>query len=208
MEEKNDILSDWKLRSKPPIPVGFFDQFLIDLMNRINEESGFLGQLKKSKKPELPAGYFDTLPLSFESEPTSFSLDNLEKTDLPKLPPNYFEDFESKIMAAVDQDKKGSVKRTRIIPMRVLAVITSVAAAILLIVSIIDFTTDPELVIPVAETEEDVYDTYLTYLDESDIIDYIIDNDIDLEDTTDQIQDEDYFDYSEADIEDYYLELL
>ncbi len=75
---------------------------------------------------------------------------------------------------------------------------------------VVDFNKEQDIpeVIAEVESEEEVFDTYLTYLDEEEIIDFIVDNDINVEDSTSSIEVEDYFDYSEDDIEDYYLDEL
>jgi len=57
------------------------------------------------------------------------------------------------------------------------------------------------------ETEES-YDAYLTYLDEDEIIDYIIETGIEIESVNEELNDQSYDDYSVQDIEDYYLETL
>jgi hypothetical protein len=219
VENKKDILEGLKKAQRPVVPDGFFNQFWIDLMQRIEQESGVLGQLKKAEKPAIPEDFFSNLTASFSPEDSPFTLENLQKSKKPTLPVGYFDESADRIMEAVkatnNEDKKGG----RIINMRMVRLISLVAATIAIVFTVIHFSSDPndgfivedvpENNIPEIElTVEDNYDDYLVYLDEDEIIDYIIENDIEIEDTVDVIDFEDYSDFSEEDIEEYYLDLL
>lgn len=211
MTEKNDIVSFWKLRSKPTIPDGFFDQFSVDLMQKIEQESGFLGQLTKSKKPTLPDGFFDQLMNDMPVAESDFSLDELTKRDLPTLPVGYFDHFNAQLAETIQKDIKTTATKSRVIPLRIIAAVSAVAASIVLVISVVNYSSNSvESDIQVAElaSEEEVYDAYLTYLDEDEIIDYIVENDIEIGEGSDSVHVEDYLDYSAQDIEDFYLELL
>jgi len=214
MKDKKDILSDWQLRDKPQVPSGFFDHFADNLMERIESESGILGQLKKSKKPGVPDGFFDNLLSGIEADANqkqeeTYLVDQLNKRSLPEVPTNYFEQFENAILEKVQNMEDRSAKRGRVISLRLITTITSIAAAIAIIFSIVDFSAnDPQKgAAPIVEEANEMADNYLAYMDEDELIDYIIEYDIEIDDTTDLIEYEDYDDFSGEDIEDYYLDL-
>ncbi len=218
MENKKDILNGLRKSQRPTVPDGFYDQFWSDLMERIQNESGILGQLKKTEKPAIPEDFFANLTSSITAEEPTFSVDELQKREKPTLPVNYFDQSTEQIMAAVKAEEKK--KGGKVINMRLVTIISAVAAAIAIIFTVINFSGPtkengvaydeiPKDSIPqeVISTEDD-YDDYLAYLDEDEIIDYIIENDIEIEDSTEMVEYEDYFDFSEEDIEDYYFDLL
>ncbi len=220
MENKKDILNGLKKSQRPTVPDGFYDQFWSDLMERIQNESGILGQLKKTEKPGVPQDFFANLTSSIVAEEPTFVVDELQKREKPTLPANYFDQNTERIMAAVKAEGKDQKKGGKVINMRLVTIISAVAAAILIIFTVINFSgptkengmandTTPKDSIPqeVISTEDD-YDDYLAYLDEDEIIDYIIENDIEIEDSTEIVEYEDYLDFSEEDIEDYYFDLL
>lgn len=212
MIEKNTILSSLPLRTKPNVPDGFFEQFSADLMLKIEEETGFLGQLTKSKKPDLPDGYFDQLVNPIFSTESSFNLDELSKRNLPPIPAGYFDRFNSDLLEKIKKEQKNdSGRKGRIIPLRIIAAIGAVAASIAVIFSVVNSMYSNKQIdagLVETQTEETLYDTYLTYLDEDEIIDYIIENDIEISDADDPLNDDDYLDYSAEDVEEFYLELL
>jgi hypothetical protein len=62
---------------------------------------------------------------------------------------------------------------------------------------------------PVVKVEsEESFDAYLTYLNEDEIIDYIIETDMEMESINEELNDQSYDNYSVQDIEEYYLETL
>lgn len=212
MDDKKDILSNWKRRKCPPVPDSFFEQFLERLMLRIEDESGILGELKKSEKPEVPQDFFNELLSGLPENESTFNVEELKKGKLPELPTDYFTKSEEQIMELIQQES--STKKGRIIPIRIVAAVTTIAAVFAIIFMTVDFgnensgnfagTDDPISSDTTGVITEENYDTYLTYLDESEIIDYIIENDIEIEDTT--VQYDEYLDYSEDDLEDFYLD--
>ena len=209
MKDENNILNQLKRREKPAVPVDFFDRFSDELMLRIETESGILGQLKKAEKPTVPEGFFDTLLPDVTTDEAAFSVADLKKSPLPSLPANYFEEFSDQLMETIHPEEK---KKGRIIPMRLISAVVAVAAVFTLIFTVVDFGNEPQedshSVAPLAEVEEEEqYDDYLAYLDEAEIIDFIVESNIELENTTDEIQYEDYSEFSGEDLEEYYLEL-
>jgi len=220
VENKKDILNGLRKSQRPTVPDGFYDQFWSDLLKRIQDESGILGQLKKTEKPAVPENFFANLTSSIAAEEPILSVDELQKREKPTLPANYFDQSMELIMAAVKAEGQNKKKGGKVINMRLVTIISAVAAAIAIIFTVINFSgptkengfandDTPMDSIPqeVISTEDD-YDDYLAYLDEDEIIDYIIENDIEIEDSIEMVEYEDYFDFSEEDIEDYYLDLL
>lgn len=213
MENEKDILADWKLRKKPEVPEGFFDRFVDDLMVRIESESGILSQLKKSKKPEVPEGFFDSIMAGIDEQTTKESvsetgvLEELKLTSKPVLPTGYFEDFENRLMDKIENEGK----RGRVIPMRIITTVISIAAVFAIIFTVVDFNDNPNDSEAMAgienELKEEAYDDYIAYMDEDELIDYIIENDIETEDTTNTVDYDEYSDFSEDELLDYYLDL-
>jgi len=214
MDENKDILSNWKKRRRPVIPNGFFDRFIEELMQRIESESGVLSQLQKTEKPDVPEGFFDKLLDGITSESNGFELDELKKKELATLPTNYFENSAETIMTLVSEEEHSETnKGGRIVPLRIATAIAAIAAVIAVVFMVVDFKSRgdhfagneyPDLTDTITITTEENFDTYLTYLDESEIIDYIIENDIEIEDTLDQY--DEYLDYSEDDLDEFYLD--
>ncbi|MFT5820231.1 MAG: hypothetical protein ACI8ZM_001470 [Crocinitomix sp.] len=221
MENKKDILSGLRKSQKPVVPDGFYDQFWTDLIQRIENESGFLGQLKKTEKPAVPENFFANLTASIGigEEEEAGPFDQLRKRVRPTLPANYFDQSTDRIMAAVKADVKND-KKGRVINMRLVTIVCAVAAALLIIFTVINFSgegdEDNRAAIDKPDEndsnqellEDENYDDYLAYLDEDEIIDYIIEYDIEIEDTADMVDFDDYSEFSEEDIEDYYFDLL
>lgn len=205
MENKNDILSTLKLRQKLELPVGFFANFADNLMDEIEVENGILGQLKKAEKPSLPAGFFDDFEIE---QPT---LNTLIKAEKPAVPNGFFETFEAKIGRATEQK---TFKKGRILPMSALLWVGSVAALFIAFFTVYQFWGTPTQLennsstLIAATVNETSFDTYSTYLQEDDIIDFIVDNEIEItESRTVEISEETYDLFSEEDLEDFYLEL-
>jgi len=85
--------------------------------------------------------------------------------------------------------------------MRYVAAVASAAAVITLFFYVM---SDPSQNATVAETtivEEIDYDDYLAYMDEEDIIDYIVENDIEVESEEVEVDEEDLFDFYGSDFD-------
>lgn len=207
MSTNNDILNQLKQRQKPTVPSGFFDHFFDTLMEEIELNDGSLGLLKKSERPSVPDGYFENTLTFLEEENDSSTLDELTKRSSPEVPQGFFANFPSNLMAEIDKSEKPT--KSRIIPLWLSVGFSSAAAAILIFISITQFNSNEHSVAIIEDKvfEDETYDTYLSYLDEDEIIDYIVESDIDL-----GLSDEDEFDmyedYSTEEIEEFYLELL
>ncbi len=208
MKEEKDIFDQFKRRKKPSLPKGFFDSFFDNLMEEIALSSNILDQLKKSDKPKLPDDYFvDFLPeIEIDEQET---LIGLTKTEKPIVPEGFFENFEANLTIQLKKEEPiDKVKKGRIIPLKYWAPIVSIAAIFALIFLTVDFSEEPVPPVVVDIIENSIDEAYYAYLGEDDIIDFIVENNVDLSDTdTITIQYEDYSEFSEEDIEDYYLEL-
>ena len=219
MEEKKDILNQLKKSAKPELNADFFDQFPSKMMSLISDDSEANKEdleLKKTNKPEVPTGFFDQFSDKLmqkiqeeetEKEVSSPILDQLILSAKPAVPKDYFENFQPQTT-----EKESTPKKGRIIQLRYLAAAASVAAVIALFFYLLpgDETND-ETQYSSAETQEEIseetYDIYLAYMDEEDIVEYIIENDIELEGESDELDEEELFDSWGNDFEEFYLEM-
>lgn len=197
METNKDILNKMELRKKPGIPEGFFEQFWDDLSHEIEFESTILGQLKKREKPSLPENYFNT-------EDKTVSVDDLIKREKPPVPDDFFANFKVNIPS-----EESTQKKTRVISYSFVAAFTAIAAILIAFVisyNIIDKENQSGEIALTENTED--YDEYLAFLEEDDIVDFLIESEISLdEDYEDSITYDTYSFFTEEEIEDYYLEL-
>lgn len=178
MKEEKDILSNLKKTDQPSVPNGFFESFSDQLMSKIETDS-LLESLPKTNKPAVPEGYFET-----------FSDKLMEKLPATAAP----------------------VKKTKIIPLRIMLAVASVAAVLTFVVLttkqneqpiLAETETSTEIVID--ELADEDYDDYLAYIDESTIVDYIVENDLDIDDETEI--DESIYSEIESELDDYYYGL-
>ena len=177
MEDYNDIPNWIKKSRKQEVPDDFFENFSSQLMEKIQSEDS-----------QLPA--------------------HLKLNSKPSVPSGFFDSFGEEVQAKIKEHKSSS--RGKIIRMRNLMMLSAAAAAVLLIVffSRQNFQSD-EIISPNTanlETESN-YDDYLVYLDDDEIVDYIIDNGIELENADDVSEREAVYDYVGDDIEEIYTEL-
>lgn len=200
MKENKKITDTLVKNKKPTVPEGFFDQFATDLLHKIAFESSILGQLKKREKPTLPEDYFSHQEIVSDQ----IKLDQLTQRKKPTVPANFFEDFEVNIA----EQQKVDTKPSRVISVNFIRAFTAVAAALIAFVIAYNFNTNNEPIEQIAtgETTEN-YDSYLAYLEEDDIVDFLIENEISFTADTAIISYDTYSLFSEEDIEDYYLEL-
>lgn len=201
MEERYDILNHLKLSAKPAVPENFFSTFEEKLMAEIAKSPFTLDQLRKNHQPSLPEGYFDKFEPEIEHK--KFEISDLKKTTQPNLPISYFNTNEDQLVNAT------KIKKFRKLTWWSLA--GSAAAAIIIFFSVFKDRTASETVtnnsISAAVSEENINETLLTFLDEEDLIEFIIHNDVAIEDTA-TIDENEFSDFSTEDIEEYYLELL
>lgn len=215
MGTNKDILTKLKKRQKPEVPAGFFDQFVDDLMDEIQPNQTVLDGLIKSKKPDVPAGYFSQVlaPLKdvTSEKREDAPLATLVKSKRPDIPANFFDHFKEEIMAKLKPDQSGG----RIISLSLLYTVGSVAAILAIIFLTINFNNNTNITREVTNSsstidtlvEEVIYDDYLASMDENELIDYVVENNITVENKSTSYQYDNYIDYSEDELLDYYLDL-
>ena len=157
----------------------------------MEEENDYINRFKKSRLPEVPEGFFDNFYASLK--------DDLEAADV-------FSQFNIRKSSTVNEIKLRPIvlpkkKNTKIIRLGIVSIITSAAAALAVLFYInLNTTEQPITESPVKETN---YDSYLAYVDESTLVDYILDNEVDMNSDFD----EDIYDVVQDDLEDIYYDL-
>ena len=181
MEEKFNILDSLKKSAKPEVPANFFNEFSSNLMKQVSQEQL---PFKKSDSPEVPAGFFDSF-----SDQLMDKIAEEEKASATPTPPKQ--------------------SRSKIFFLKITGAV-AVAACLLLLFNLINSEENAVETENVATySEEETEDAYLAYLDEQEIVDFLIDNDdIVLEEDELDVEDEDIFYFLDDDIEDYYYEEL
>lgn len=209
MEEHFDIFSKLIKRRKPDLPENFFSNFqsnLIQNLSNLNESKDFV--LPKNKTPEVPAEFFKNFHANLLSEiesESAFSDLKLKKQNKPPVPLNFESEFTESLMKKIRQKPS----KGRILKITFWSTAAAVAAGLTLL-----FTINPEPVTNQPESltetnselsDEESLDTYVAYLDEEELVDYIIENDIDMGQA--ESESDDIYDYVSSDIEDIYLDL-
>lgn len=163
------------------------------------EEKDYINQFKKSKQPVVPDGFFENFYSSIKDEIEAidvFADFNIKKTKTVGAGARERES-ELKLRPIVVPKKK----KTKIIRLTVLTIAASAAAVFaILFYTNLKSTETPIVNTPVVETN---YDSYLAYMDESTLVDFIVENEVDM--STDI--DEDIYDYVQDDLEDIYYDL-
>jgi hypothetical protein len=194
MEEKFDIFDSLKKTEKPTVPEGFFTSFSDKLSAKIGDIANVDG-INKSQKAEVPAGFFD-----------NFSDQLMEKIN--------------------EQETTTEAPKTKTFSLRTFGIVAAVAACALLVFNltpkdeapnvVVDNTVDTEVF---EETEDESIDeAYLAFLDEDEMIEFLIENDdielgedeevADTEINEELYTDDDLYYLLGEDIEDYYLDEL
>lgn len=209
MEEHFDIFSKLIKRRKPDLPEHFFENFQHSLSSKISDQNES-DQLvfEKSKTPEVPVNFFRdfhaNLQAEIESEAAFLDL-KLKKANKPAVPANYENEFKESLLKKIHPKNS----RGRILKITFWSTAAAVAAGLTLL-----FTLNTEPTINQTETltetnseltDEESLDTYVAYLDEEELVDYIIENDIDMGQA--ESESDDVYDYVSGDIEDIYLDL-
>ena len=170
----------------------------------MEEDYDISSKFKKTKKPSVQVGFFENFYVSIKDEidaEESFAHLNIAKRKKPTLPENFSIDFSTDLNKKIN-DKPNN--RGRIIRLSFLSAVASIAA-VLTILFYINQNDQPIIFSdtePVIMQNEETIDTYVAYLDEDEMIDYILENDINIGDDEDEI-----YDYVESEIEDVYLDL-
>ena len=171
----------------------------------MEEENDISSEFKKAKKPVVPAGFFENFYASIQSEideENPFSDLKIVKRKQPVLPGNFAETFETNLIKKIE-DKPSNPGR--IIRLSLISAVASIAAVLTILFYINQNNSDTG--ISKTETgatqDEETIDTYVAYLDEDEMIDYIVENNINIGDE----ESDDIYDYVESDLEDIYLDL-
>lgn len=167
-----------------------------------------LNELKKSRRPDVPENFFESFAdrmLDKVLEEPLF-VDQLTKRNKPEIPDGFFDSFKEKM-----KQEETPQKETRIFSLRVWATVTSIAACLAVILWInSNEETSGDLAIDTNTTEtemsEEEFDAYLTYVDEGEIIDFIVESDLNLTEDESAVNEE-LYDFVGDDIEELYLEL-
>lgn len=211
MKKKADILAKLNKRKQPDLPDGFFDEFEQELMEKIREiDSPILSQLKKSSRPPLPEDYFSNLIVSTENEDFA-SIDSLSKTAKPTVPSGYFDTLPFTITSKIEAENQLKQQSTRIIRLKWVAAVASAAAIVLICLNLINFNSNQstmlnkEQLVDLEQTNLNEADYLLSYIDEFEMVEYILD-----ENSTTNTPDVDdiveFYDYSEEELTEMYLD--
>ncbi len=174
----------------------------------MEKDKDILNQLKKTKKPNVPNDFFEqfTTKIMSEVKEEKSILNSIKKQEQPKVPAGFFDEFS-------DNLKLNNNRKSKIITLKYLTIITAIAASFLLIF-ILNFnsstkTTEHHPNLLNDESTNYQEDEYLSYLDEDDLVEFIIENDININNNiyfNDENQD-DLFDELETELDDYIYEL-
>lgn len=208
MEENSDIFSKLIKRRKPTLPDNFFQNFQSDLLSHLSDQNDSDKiSFSKTKNPDVPVDFFKNFHATLADEIESsgaFSDLNINKNKLPAVPSDFESEFRKNLMEKIRTKKS----RGRILKISFWSTATAVAAGLTLLFTL---NTEPAPETPILTEEnvtvadEESLDTYVAYLDEESLVDYIIENDIDMGETEED--NEDVYDYVSSDIEDIYLDL-
>jgi len=166
----------------------------------MSKEDNILNKLKKTEKVSVPNDYFDTFfsNLKLNENDTSF-IETLPKNNKPEVSTEFFETFLTEILTKLDKPKKGKIISLK----SILISVASIAAVVSLLFLMTNLFQTDRIVEIEYNTEE-----YLAFvdLDESDYIDFIIENNISIDDEIEELDEELLYElYSELDT--YYYEL-
>jgi len=172
---------------------------------KVEEENDISSKFKKTKKPTVPSGFFENF---YEYVQTEIDSDNafsdlkIVKRKQPGLPENFTKNFEADLIKKIAPKSSNSGRIIRL-------VFLSAAASIAAVLAILFYVNQHEQASEISKTEvgttqdDEVIDSYIAYLDEDEMIDYIVENNITIGDA----ESDDIYDYVESDIEDIYLDL-
>jgi len=202
-------LPNWIRKSaKPVVPDDFFTRFPDNLMSVIDGETDDLSALKSLSKPQVPQGFFDSFPdkimARIAEEDQSLHefplLAQLKLAPKPNVPAGYFNSFSAHISSPQ--------KKSRIISMPIWYSLAGAAAVILLFFLI--YNPSQPVVADDQQTAssktEAHHDEFLTYLDDDEIIDYIVEHDIALEGDHNSDEHAAIYEFAGDDVEEYYFD--
>jgi hypothetical protein len=204
VKDQGNILNEFLKRQKPSVPQDYFDQFH-DSLELDQTQTSILDQLVKSEKPSVAANDFIKLNQAILNEVKSNSsedfISQLSKSKRPGVPNSFFEAFPEELSLIAEKESK-------IIVLNWVKVISSIAAITLIgLLSYNWFMSENTTSeVNVAQETEISLETYLTYLDEEDIVNYYINEGISYSDN-DEIELNELYEYTTEDIENLYYDL-
>jgi len=145
----------------------------------VKEDKNILNNLNRTEKPAVANRFFDSfsdgLIKKLEEETL---LTSLSKNTKPEAPNDFFDKFADEIIAKIQSKNK-----FKIIPLRIFIAVASVAAvfAILILTNRDGQNQTNAIVNNSIVNSADENDDYLAYIDESILVDFIVENDIDIE---------------------------
>lgn len=182
MKEQFDILDSLKKRRKPELPLDFFDTNISKIMHNIDSDLETVS-VNKNKSATVPVGFFENFSANL--------MDQIKS--------------EPRLMAEVEKPKS-------VIPLKILGFVSAVAAC-MLVFFILDKSPESNEVADIdmkeqVSVDEFIEEDYLAYLDEADLIDFLVENDdITLGSELSEEEEAVYYLMSD-DIEEIYLEEL
>lgn len=197
MEETSELFLKLFKRKKPNVPDGFFQNFHAQLNSKI------LSDLKE--KNDVPQDFFKNFHSQLKDEidaENALSDLGIKKSKKPNLPTEFRTEFVSELQKNIARKKS----RTKLIRISFWSATSSVAAAlaILFLLNTKDQTPNDIAVEQPQTMSEENLDTYAEFVDEGELIDYIVENNVDLgEDDEDDVM----LEYLDSDLEDIYLDI-
>jgi len=146
----------------------------------MSKEDKILNELRKTERPSVPDSYFDNFysKLEFDENNVSF-IEEMPKSKKPDVPADFFTSFSEDIKENLEAPKKGKVVSLK----QILFSVASIAA----VVSLVFLATNLSQTETITETEYST-EEYLAFvdLDESDYIDFIVENNINYDEEIDE----------------------
>lgn len=189
----------------------------------MNKDQDISDWLKKSPKPEIPEGFFENFQANLmdkieAQDDDTEGLEFLKKSAKPAIPEGFFEGITEKVLEENNTNEDEQV--IKISTWRWIGAVASIAAILTILFYVIpngneneEFAETDEIIEESPEEKrtlnDDEIDTYLTYLDEDEIIDYIIEHEIEVdvnasEEIEESEEDEYYLDYLDDDFDAYF----
>ncbi|MBK8925657.1 MAG: hypothetical protein IPM74_07055 [Crocinitomicaceae bacterium] len=190
-------------RNKPEVPVDFFHDFPKMILDKIQLVSS---STNEDQKPGVPADFFKNFYHQVADEIAAdqvFEKYGIKKSVKPEVPVDYFDQNISS--PATSQPIRKS--RGRVYKITFWASVAAAAAGLLFLLLPGQNTPSIEPVIPTetAKTEisDEHLDTYADFIDEESMVEYIVENDVDLGES----ENDEVYDFVESEIEETYLDL-
>lgn len=184
---------------------------------QMEDKFDILDALRKRPKPEVPEGFFDQFADSLELEKSFAEQDLFSKKSKPTVPEGFFDQFSAQLMDKIAEQEEEQQPSKRIFTLKNISIAASIAACLMLGFFLFNTNENNEIQ-SIASTQLEENETeltesdeaYLAFLDEDEMIDFLIENDdIDLDESSDEKDlSDDFYYLVDGEIEDFYLEDL